>query len=66
MLGNLKLWGNIALIMVIAQCIFLIFAFTVGTEILAYELFIINLIAAPLCLIGFMVETFRGVFREEE
>jgi len=65
MTGNLRLWGKVTMWLMIFQALFLLWAFYNHADVLVYELFLINLVAGPACLIAYLVEVSRGVFRED-
>lgn len=61
-------WTTLAILFVLFQGIWLWLGFILRGSIanaLMWELFLVNIVGGPLCLIGYLVEVRRGVFKEK-
>lgn len=58
--------GNIFSIVVLAISIFVLYGFANGTSTMMYFLAIANLICGPLCLILYLLEVKKGIFKTDE
>lgn len=60
-----KVWGTITILLVVAQSIFITWAVLAGSNLLIYNLFLINILCGPMCIIFYLIEVKKGVFKDD-
>ncbi len=58
--------GNIFSVIVLAVSILILYGFVKGASSLMYLLAIANLICGPICLVMYLIEVKKGVFKTDE
>lgn len=58
--------GNIWAVMAVLACIFIVIALLYGMTVLLWFTCIINFIAGPACLLGYLNEVRKGIFANDE
>lgn len=56
----------ISVVLVLAQAVFIPWSVLTGSNLLIYNLFLINILCGPLCIIFYLIEVKKGVFKDDD